>query len=188
MTKTMRLISLATCLALSLYSGSTQAGEVCGSDAKAEFFHLQQVGKFQSFKSLDEYVEVEGTDFVGFYLAYDDARSCLFGFHNTVKGPGLDKVQTSFVCFPTDAFTLIIHDQGCGKEDPQCKVHHIGGIAIGVGNLFPVEDFDLGIEVNSSGRVLGAGPFKGNFPKSVDIGFPVRKSPILPEEGRIWVP
>ncbi|WP_141731377.1 hypothetical protein [Oligoflexus tunisiensis] len=127
--------------------GTSQAAEAHSySDhfAKLEFLRLKKSGEWLNYIEAGNYVEVEGTRFIGLQAAFSQRRTCLYGFSQAgFDGPGSFAVETRFVCFNTGRYQLNLQKEWCELGTQGCEIDP-GGISAGIGNLHVAEPNGIG--------------------------------------------
>jgi hypothetical protein len=140
--------------------------------ARLEFFHLKRTGEWLNYIENQTYVEVVGTKFIGLQAAFNERRSCLFGFSQAGLGDsGRFEVETRFVCFPTGQYELNLKKEWCELGTKGCEIDP-GGISVGIGNLNVAEPTGLGEDV----PLPKPGTYPAVYPKllNVDVFKPLR--------------
>ncbi len=134
-------------LLAALSAGSFSTLDAHPYSAKREFFQLKRSGEWINYAASDLYVEVVPTKFIGLETAFDDRRSCFFGFSQAgLEGPGRFQVQTRFVCFHKHQYQLTMKKKWCELGREGCEIDP-GGISVGIGNLDFAEPLPPDIEL-----------------------------------------
>jgi hypothetical protein len=132
--------------------------------ARLEFFHLKRTGEWLNYIENQTYVELAGTKFIGLQAAFNERRSCLFGFSQAgLEDSGRFQVETRFVCFHTGQYQLNLKKEWCELGTKGCEIDP-GGISVGIGNLNVAEPTGLGGHVP-----LPSGNYPSAYPKLLNV-------------------
>lgn len=144
---------------------SLQSAAAHPYSAQREFFYLKRTAEYFNYVENRTYVEVVGTSFIGLQTAFNDRRTCLYGFNKAgLEEPGTFQVQTQFVCFKTGKFQLTMKKEWCELGSKGCEIDP-GGISVGIGNLDILPPTDLGGEL----PLPKPGSFYNSYPKVLNI-------------------
>ncbi|HYX34586.1 MAG TPA: hypothetical protein VE954_15915 [Oligoflexus sp.] len=145
--------------------------------AKKEFFYLKKTAEWFNYLENKSYVEVVGTKFIGLQAAFDESRTCLYGFSQaSFEGAGTFQVDTRFVCFDTDRYKLNLQKEWCVVGTEGCEIDP-GGISIGIGNLDIAEPVGLDDDL----PIVKPGSFINYYPKRLDVSvIKALRSPFKP--------
>ncbi len=154
-----------TALWVALSAGSFSTLDAHPYSAKREFFQLKRSAEWINYAASNLYVEIININFIGLETAFNDKRSCLFGFSQAgLEAPGRFQVQTRFICFPKHQYQLNMKKKWCELGSEGCEIDP-GGISVGIGNLDFAEPLPPDIEL----PLPKPGNFYNPYPKVLKL-------------------